>query len=126
MVFGGTRSPDDLHIHATLVGERLVEAPTWDERHHRHSTGTRMEPVLSRSQIASMPEQHALVIKNKMAPMLGRVQMAWKRPDVKATQRAARWHTQLAAVDELRGKWADSRARHEVAARQSRARDRGL
>ena len=33
--------------------------------------------------------------------MIGRVRMAWKRPDVQATQRAARWDTQLTAADEL-------------------------
>lgn len=133
MVFGGTRSPDDLNIYATLVGEREAMAPHWDAHGQHAGFGTRMEPVLSKAQIAGMPELQALIIKNKMAPMLGRVRMAWQRPDVKATQRAARWHDQLAVVDRwaatsrtAAGRLRVGQARREVAARQRRARDRGL
>ena len=152
MVFGGTRSPDDLNIYATLVGEREAVAPSWDEHGARRGFGTRMEPVLARSQIAGMPKFRALIIKKEMLPMVGRVRMAWQRPDVKAVKRAARWESQLNTVDawELRGRglavlaWeatgarlarlragapgsgVSRRARREVAARQRRAQKRGL
>lgn len=152
MVFGGTRSPADLNIYATLVGEREVAAPQWDEHGARRGFGTRMEPVLPKSQIAGLPKLRALIFKSGMLPMVGRVQMAWKRPDVRAVKRAARWESQLNTVDalelrargrlvlvlepaaarlarvraEVQRRLAERRARREVEARQDRARDRGL
>jgi hypothetical protein len=152
LVFGGTRSPEDLNIYATLVGEYEAITPHWDERGDRRGYGTHMRAPLSRAQIAGLSEFHVLIIKNKMLPMIGRIRPVWDRADVKATERAARYATQLDAIEaweqrrrtQLVG-WAQSvgavlrrrglavrdallarRARREVAARQRRARDRGL
>ena len=156
LVFGGTRSPEDLHIYATLVGEREVFTPQYDEFGRRRGFSSRFEPVITRSQLAGLDEFQTVIIKNKMLPMIGRVRPVWKRGDVKAVARARRYGTQLRVLDmvDLRirtwavltgetvlvwlaersdrartrhgNRRAERRARREVAARQARARKRGL
>ena len=156
LVFGGTRSPEDLNIYATLVGEREVFTPHYDEDGRRRGYSSRFEPVVSKAMISGQDELQVLILKNKMLPMLGRIRPVWKRPDVKAVGRAQRWGLGLRLVDtaELRVRtWAvltgetvmdrvatladRSRTRHinrraqrcarrEVAARQARAQKRGL
>jgi hypothetical protein len=156
LVFGGTRSPEDLNIYATLVGEREVFTPQYDEFGRRHGFSSRFEPVITRSQLAGLDEFQTVIIKNKMLPMIGRVRPVWKRGDVKAVARARRYSTQLRVLDmvDLRirtwavltgekvlvrlaeradrartrhvNRRAERRARREVTARQARARKQGL
>jgi hypothetical protein len=47
--------------------------------------------VLSPALISQLPARHVVIIRRGMSPMIGRVQMAWKRGEVKAAKRAARW-----------------------------------
>ena len=58
----------------------------------------RRVPVLSAAQIAQLPARYVVIIRRGMAPAIGKVQMAWKRPDVRrvaaamrAARRAERW-----------------------------------
>jgi type IV secretory pathway TraG/TraD family ATPase VirD4 len=90
LVYGGTRDPDDLAAYVTLVGERDEDVRTWDHEQHVATTTTRRVPVLSAAQIAQLPAGKVVIIRRGMPAAIGRVQMAWKRRDVKAVQRATR------------------------------------
>jgi hypothetical protein len=95
LLFGGTRSRDDLATYSMLIGEREQISHTWDHTGRIHSTSTRTVPVLSPALIAGLPAGHVVVLKRGMAPMIGRVQMAWKRGEVKHARRTAGWERQL-------------------------------
>jgi len=90
LLYGGTRDPDDLAAYSALTGERYEEVPTWDEAGSLRSTGMQRVPVLSPAQIAQLPAGRVIVIRRGMPPAIGRVQMAWKRADVRAVARAER------------------------------------
>jgi type IV secretory pathway TraG/TraD family ATPase VirD4 len=101
LVFGGTRDPDDLAAYSTLTGERDEEVPSFDEHGELHTTSIRRVPILSAAQVAQLPARHVVIIRRGMAPAVGRVQMAWKRHDVRhaeALVRRAQRRKQLAAV----------------------------
>ncbi len=93
MIYGATRDPDDLAAYSSLTGERYEETPTWDEDGDLHSVSTHRVPVLTAAQIAQLPPRRVLIIRRNMPAAVGRVQMAWKRHDVRATARAERWAT---------------------------------
>ncbi len=110
LVFGGQRDPDDLDAWAKLAGERDEPIPQLD-LDGRRSHHTRRVPVMSAAQISQLRPGRVLVIRRGMAPTIGRVQMAWKRRDVRAAagyarrlQRAQQWATRAAA-------WAQTRRR---------------
>ena len=87
MVFGGTRDRDDLLFWSTLTGER-DERVTSHDLHGRGATRTvRKVPVLAPAQIANLPTGRVLLIRRGLAPVVGRVQPAWRRRDVRAHQR---------------------------------------
>jgi hypothetical protein len=101
LVFGGSRDPDDLAAYSTLTGERDEEVPSFDEHGELHTTSLRRVPVLSAAQIAQLPARHVVIIRRGMPPAIGRVQMAWKRRDVRraaAAPRRAYRRKQLAAA----------------------------
>jgi hypothetical protein len=91
LIYGGTRDPDDLAAYSTLTGERYEETPTWDDDGAIRSLTRHRVPVLSPAQIAQLPARHVVIIRRGMAPAVGRVQMAWKRSDVRAIRRAIAW-----------------------------------
>lgn len=95
MVYGATRDPDDLAAYSSLTGERYEEVPTWDEDGDLHTMSTHRVPVLSAAQIAQLPPRRVLIIRRNMPAALGRVQMAWKRADVRAVARAELWSARL-------------------------------
>lgn len=74
-VFGGTKDPAGLATFSTLVGSLLT--PT---------------------QIREFPPLHAVVIRNGMAPIVGRPPMVWLRRDYRAAERAAVWGPRFAAI----------------------------
>jgi len=90
LLYGGTRDPDDLHAYSTLTGERDEDVPTFDQDRRFTSTTTRRVPVLSAAQIAQLPARHVVIIRRGMPPAVGKVQMAWRRRDVRAAARAIR------------------------------------
>ncbi len=91
LVYGGTRDPDDLAAYVTLVGERDEDVRTWDHEQRVATTTTRRVPVLTAAQIAQLPFRKVVIIRRGMPAAVGRVQMAWKRRDVRRHARAVRW-----------------------------------
>jgi type IV secretion system protein VirD4 len=91
MIYGGTRDPDDLAAYSSLTGERYEDVPTWNRDGDLLSTAAHRVPVLSPAQIAQLPAGRAIVVKRGMPPAIGRVEMAWRRRDVRAVARADRW-----------------------------------
>ena len=83
MVYGGTKDPDDLAAYAALTGERDEDVDTYDTASHVTSTTTRRVPVLSSAQIAQLPPRRVLIIRRDMPVAISRVEMAWKRRDVR-------------------------------------------
>jgi type IV secretory pathway TraG/TraD family ATPase VirD4 len=88
LVFGGTRDPDDLAAYATLAGERDEDVATYDHTHGQTSTSIRLVPVLTAAQIAQLPAGRVMIVSRGMPVAIGKVQMAWRRRDVRrAAQR---------------------------------------
>ncbi|MCE3552835.1 type IV secretory system conjugative DNA transfer family protein [Pseudonocardia sp. RS11V-5] len=109
MVFGGTRDREDLHFWSTLTGERDEPVTTTDVHGRGTSRSVRKVPVLAPAQIANLPAGRVLVIRRGIPPVIGRVQMAWRRRDVRANRRAlarldsaARWRERLDIATEWR------------------------
>lgn len=90
LIFGGTKDPDDLNAWSTLCGERDEDVPTYDTDGQVTALGQRRVPVLSPSQIAQLPARRVVIIRRGMPPAIGRVQMAWKRHDVRSARREER------------------------------------
>jgi len=95
LLYGGTRDPDDLAAYSMLSGERDEDVPTWDHEGRVTAITTRRVPMLSPSQIAQLPARHVVIIRRGLAPAIGRVQMAWKRSDVRGAQRSLRWERRI-------------------------------
>ncbi|SNR29195.1 TraM recognition site of TraD and TraG [Haloechinothrix alba] len=95
LIFGAMRDPDDLAAYSSLTGERYEDVPTWGGDGHESSRSTRRVPVLTSAQIAQLPPGRVLIIRRNMPAAVGKVQMAWKRHDVKAVARATRWAARL-------------------------------
>ncbi|OJY49488.1 type IV secretory system conjugative DNA transfer family protein [Pseudonocardia sp. 73-21] len=84
LVFGGTRSRDDLEYWSTLGGERDEPITTTDLHGRVASRTTRRVPVLAPAQIANLPAETVVAFRRGMPPVIGKVQMAYRRPDVRA------------------------------------------
>ena len=84
MVFGGTRSREDLTYWSTLGGERDEPTLTTDMHGRVASRTTRRVPVLAPAQIANLPAETVVTFRRGMPPVIGRVQMAYRRADVRA------------------------------------------
>jgi len=91
LIFGGTRDDEDLAAYVTLAGERDEDVATFDHLTRRTSTTIRRVPVLTGAQIAQLPFGKVLIIRRGLPAAIGRVQMAWKRRDVRRDQRHRRW-----------------------------------
>jgi hypothetical protein len=116
MIFGGTRDRDDLLFWSTLTGDR-DERVTSHDLHGRGATRTvRKVPVLAPAQIANLPAGKVLVIRRGLAPVVGRVQPAWRRRDVRRHQQ--RLAATLAAISSPRalGELEEPRALDQVPA----------
>ncbi len=87
LVYGGQRDPDDLAAWSNLSGERDEDVDTHDAEGELASTTGHRVPVLSAAQIANLPERHVLIIKRGMPAAVGQTVMAWKRRDVKKTNK---------------------------------------
>ncbi len=84
MVFGGTRSREDLTYWSTLGGDRDEPTLTTDMHGRVASRTTRRVPVLAPAQIANLPAERVVAFRRGMPPVIGRVQMAYRRPDIRA------------------------------------------
>jgi len=129
LIYGGTRDPDDLAAYSTLTGDRHEDVASWDPDGHLRSTSTQRVPVLSAAQIAQLPAKHVVIVRRGMAPAVGKVQMAWKRSDVKNVASALRWQRRAERWREARERaleWAvdtlaEAHPRFETVAQQVHA-----
>jgi type IV secretion system protein VirD4 len=96
VIYGGTRDADDLQAYSTLAGEREERVVTRDHTGKVISETTQRVPVFVPAQIAQLPRGRVLLIRRDMPPAIGKVQMAWRRPDVRAVKRANRRQTRAA------------------------------
>jgi len=90
VIYGGTRDAEDLQAYSTLAGEREERVVTRDHTGKVISETTQRVPVLTPAQIAQLRRGRVLLIRRDMAPVVGRVEMAWRRHDVRAVLRANR------------------------------------
>ena len=100
MVFGGTRSREDLTYWSTLGGERDEPILTTDMHGRVASRTTRRVPVLAPAQIANLPAETVVAFRRGMPPVIGRVELAYRRLDVRAHQTPDAWtvRAQLGAI----------------------------
>jgi hypothetical protein len=90
VIYGGTKDAADLQDYSTLAGDREERILTRDHTGKIVSETTQRVPVFTPAQIAQLPRGRVLLILRGLPPVIGKVQMAWKRPDVKAVKRANR------------------------------------
>lgn len=88
MVLGGTKDTGDLKDWSELFGVRDEVVETRDERGKVKSSSTRQVPVISLSQLASLPEGSVAVLRRGMPAVIGKVAMAGDRRDVRRDERA--------------------------------------
>ncbi|MGH3795637.1 MAG: type IV secretory system conjugative DNA transfer family protein [Pseudonocardiaceae bacterium] len=98
MVFGGTRDQADLGYWSTLSGDRDEPVTTTDPNGRVASRTVRKVAVLPPAQLANLPAGRVVVFRRGLAPVVGRVRMAWRRRDVRAQTRHARREAQ-AVID---------------------------
>ncbi|NKQ54987.1 type IV secretory system conjugative DNA transfer family protein [Amycolatopsis sp. K13G38] len=106
LILAGARDADDLQAYSTLTADRheLVESEDADG----NVTGRTPQrvPVLSPGEISQLPELHAVIVRRGMPAAIGRLQMAWKRRDVKAAERRERWAEFAQRWETRREEWA--------------------
>lgn len=112
LVFGGTNDIGDLEVWSKRSGDRDETAHTPGRRNRNADASKsppRRVPVLAPAQIANLPKGRVLVICRGMPPAVGRVQMAWKRRDVKRATRLTGTVTApiVAAVADVTGPVSD-------------------
>jgi type IV secretion system protein VirD4 len=107
IVFGGGRDTDDLTVYSTLAGERQEKTRVHDPNGRLVSTGSQRVAVLHPAQIAQLGFGRVVIFRRGMAPAIGRVQMAWKRHDVRTVARQDR---RYARREERRVVWSARRA----------------
>ncbi|MEC3974575.1 type IV secretory system conjugative DNA transfer family protein [Amycolatopsis sp. H20-H5] len=115
LILAGARDGDDLQAYSLLTADRHEMVESEDADGHVTGRTSQRVPVLSPGQIAQLPELHAVIVRRGMPAAIGKLQMAWKRSDVKAVERRER-------LAELRGQWAEAsqrwdNRRDEIAAR---------
>jgi type IV secretion system protein VirD4 len=115
IVFGGGRDTDDLMVYSTLAGERHEKTRVHDPHGRLVSTGTQRVAVLPPAQIAQLGFGQVVIFRRGLAPVIGRVEMAWKRHDVRTIarqeRRAARRHQRSIVWTARRAGWAARWAR---------------
>jgi type IV secretion system protein VirD4 len=110
MVFGGGRDADDLSVYSTLAGERHEKTHTRDHHGRLISSTTQRVAVLHPAQISQLRFGRVVIFRRSMAPAIGRVEMAWKRHDVRSVarhdRRAVRRHQRSIVWTARRAGWA--------------------
>lgn len=98
VLFGGSADVDELKAWSELGDQREEKARNYDAGGNSTGHGTRKTPVLPLSLLAKPGHNRVIVFHRDMAPVIGKVVMAWRRPDVRNTwrwrvvgARVARW-----------------------------------
>ena len=86
--YGG--DTDDLAHWSTLAGHRDDTHTTHDPTGRVASRTTRMVPVITPTQLTSLPRGRVVVFRHGMPVVVGRVRMAWTRHDVSAHTKRTR------------------------------------
>lgn len=115
MVFGGTRSRDDLNYWSTLGGDRDEPITTTDLHGRVASRTVRRVPVLAPAQIANLPAETVVAFRRGMPPVIGRVEMAYRRPDVRAWQYPDAPDVRLRATARTARRWLAVHAARPIA-----------
>lgn len=87
MLYGGTKDIGDLEQWSRLAGDRDEPVVTRGKNGAVASRSVRKAPVLTPAQLANLAAGRVVVFRRGMPPAVGRVQMAWKRRDVRAAAR---------------------------------------
>ncbi|GAB3375725.1 type IV secretory system conjugative DNA transfer family protein [Amycolatopsis echigonensis] len=109
LILGGSRDPDDLNAYSLLTSDRDEHVDTEDADGNVTGRSLRKVPVLSPGQIAQLPAMHAVIVRRGMPAAVGKLQMAWKRRDVKAAARLERRADRVERWTEAVERWADRR-----------------
>jgi len=99
LLYGGMKDNDDLTAFSSLIGERDEEVATYDPAGDLTGITHRRVPVLSAAQLAQLRFRRVVIIRRGMPPAVGKVQMAWRRSDVRRTRRQLAWAPR---IDRLR------------------------
>ncbi|OZM72660.1 type IV secretion system protein VirD4 [Amycolatopsis antarctica] len=91
LVLAGSRDADDLRAYSLLTGERDEDTNSFDADGRVTGWSPRSVPVLSPGQIAQLPALRAVIIRRGMPVAIGKLQMAWKRADVKQQRRSEKY-----------------------------------
>ena len=114
LIYGAGKDGDDLGGYATLIGERDEEVATYDAQGNLTGISHRRVPVLSPALLAQLPFRRVVIIRRGMAPAVGKVQMAWKRGDVRRANLAITWTPRLqliATASRQLARWGAARTR---------------
>jgi type IV secretion system protein VirD4 len=90
LLFGGTKDPEDLKFWTELFGTRQEVVKTYGPGGRVTSRTTRPVPVLAPSQLANLPEAHAVAYVRGMSPVIGRPVMFWQMAEHKAAMQRQR------------------------------------
>jgi type IV secretion system protein VirD4 len=87
VLFGGSADPDELRGWSELADQREEKARNYDAGGNSTGHGTRKTPVLPTSLLSNPGRGRVIVFHHAMPPIIGKVTMAWRRPDVRNTRR---------------------------------------
>jgi type IV secretion system protein VirD4 len=87
LVLGGAKDAGDLEVWTKLAGERDEPTDIPGRFGKTKSSSVRKAPVLPVAQIANLPTGRCVVFHRGMPVGIGKLQMAWKRSDVRRAQR---------------------------------------
>ncbi|GAA3537227.1 hypothetical protein GCM10022222_21160 [Amycolatopsis ultiminotia] len=90
LILGGSRDESDLNAYSLLTSDRDERVENEDADGKVTGRSPRKVPVLSPGQISQLPPKTAVIVRRGMPASVGKLQMAWKRRDVKAAARAER------------------------------------
>lgn len=98
ILFGGAADPDELRGWSELADQREEKSRNYDAGGQSTGHGTRKTPVLPTSLLANPGPGRVIVFHRDIPPIIGKVVMAWRRPDVRGSlrwrlvgARVARW-----------------------------------
>lgn len=98
ILFGGSADPDELRGWSELADQREEKSRNYDAGGQSTGHGTRKTPVLPTSLLAKPGHNRVIVFHRDMPPIIGKVVMAWRRPDHRGSlrwrlvgARVARW-----------------------------------
>ncbi|QRP46047.1 type IV secretory system conjugative DNA transfer family protein [Amycolatopsis sp. FDAARGOS 1241] len=105
LILAGARDDNDLQAYSTLTADRHEMVETEDADGNVTGRTPQRVPVLTPGEISQLPERHAVVVRRGMPAAIGKLQMAWKRGDVKGAERQERWEAFAERWENRREVW---------------------